>query len=566
MAKSMVLDLYNINKDIELHGWKEVTTATYFVQNTTELHPNGLFSKDIFGEPGTVDREKLWGYISLNDVFMNPQAFYVLSRLKKNIAEDMKTGSGRYYVDSVGEVTKLPKGQTVPESAKYKVLGSGFDWLKEAWPHISWRVTKDMTKTAKVRRRFLKTFPIDAIFWDKFPVIPAFYRDVDYKSRKQNVINKNYIKLIHLAKIIKTTDNLLFSDDYDMPLKSNSYAKCQDLMNEIAEGFLKQIGGANGFINKYITGKTTDYGARLVISTSVSNSERPEYVETDFYHSAVPMSVAINIFAPFMIYSVKQWITNYVSGKRFISIYNYETKEMEAKEISPSFLDEFTSDNIRKYMDLYKKNKKFRVKPITIKGIDGERIPIQCRVKVDLNSKKIIIDINNATEEDMPTSENSNMVIRNLTYCEFFYLIAERSLKDKCIDICRYPVDDYYHVYPSLMNIIPANKYKEVYCDGLLYKRYPMVSYKNENEIEHMFTDSLKMFSIYPASLGGDFDGDQVSVQGIFSDEANAEAIKQMNSISHFVGLSGEVMRTFPLGVRHGLHCLTYMNKKPEVK
>lgn len=582
MANSMVLDLYDLDRDIELHGWKEVTTATYFVQNTTELHPNGLFSKDIFGEPGTVDREKLWGYISLNDTFMNPQAYYVLARLKKNIAEDMKTGSGRYYVDSVGEVTKLPKGQTVPESAKYKVIGSGFDWLKEAWPHISWRVTKDMTKTAKVRRKFLKTFPINAIFWDKFPVIPAFYRDVDYKSRKQNVINKNYIKLIHLAKIIKTTDNLLFSDDYDTPLKSNSYAKCQDLMNEIAEGFLKQIGGANGFINKYITGKTTDYGARLVISTSVSNSERPEYVETDYYHSAVPMSVAINIFAPFMIYNVKQWVTNYVSGKRFISVYNHKTKEYESKEIAPSFLDEFTSDNIRKYMDLYKKNKMFRVKPITLKGVDGERIPIQARVKIDPLTKKINIGINSNNEDiDSETKivevDNNNdvknmqpsqdmMVIRNISFCEFFYIIAEQALKNKCIDICRYPVDDYYHVYPSLMNIIPANKYKEVFCDGILYKRYPMVSYKNENEIEHMFTDSLKMFSIYPASLGGDFDGDQVSVQGIFSDEANAEAIKQMNNLSHFVGLSGEVMRTFPLGVRHGLHCLTYMNKKPEVK
>ena len=86
-----------------------------------------------------------------------------------------------------------------------------------------------------------------------------------------------------------------------------------------------------------------------------------------------------------------------------------------------------------------------------------------------------------------------------------------------------------------------------------------------EEEIEHMFVDTLKMFSIYPASLGGDFDGDQVSVQGIFSDEANAEAIKQMNNVSHFVGLDGSVMRTLPLGVRHGLHCLTYKNRKTGV-
>jgi hypothetical protein len=560
----MYLDLYDIDKDIEMHDWKEVTSSAYFIQNTNELHPQGLFSKEIFGEPGTIEREELWGYVRLNDVFMNPQAYYVLSRLKQNIAEDMKSGSGRYYVDSKGELTKLPKNQTVPDSAKYKNLGSGFDWLKDAWPYISWNITKDMTKTAKVRRKFLKTFPIGAIFWDKFPIMPAFYRDVDYTSRKQNVINKNYTKLIHLAQIIKTTDNLLFSDDYDTPMKSISHVKCQDLMNEISTEFLRLIGGANGFINKHVTGKTQDYSARLVISTSVSNQERPEYNDTDFYASSVPLSVAINIFAPFMIFNVKQWVTNYISGNRFKRIYDFDKKEYVQKEVAPSFMDEFTADGIRKLMDLYKKNKKFRVKPITLKGVDGERIPIQLGTYIDKKTGKIELNLLDKIVD--PDDPELQYVYRNLTYCEFFYIIAEDCLKNKCVDICRYPVDDYYHVYPSKMNIIPANKYRNVRMDGIFYERYPILRYKDETEIEHLFIDSLRLFSIYPSSLGGDFDGDQVSIQGIFSDEANAEAMKQMNNISHFVGLDGEIMRELPLGVRHGLHCLTYMNKKPEVK
>lgn len=558
--KSMLLDLYDIERDIALHGWKEVTTAQYFIPNTKEIHPNGLFSKEIFGEPGTEDREKMWGYISLNETFMNPQAYYVLSRLKKNIAEDMKTGMNRYYVDSTGEITKLTKGQTVPESAKYKVIGSGFDWLKDAWPHISWKITKDMTKTAKVRRKFLRTFPMSAIFWNKFPIMPAFYRDVDYNSNKQNVINKQYIKLIHIAQIIKTTDNLMFSDDYDVPLKSISYSKCQDLMNEISKFFFDMLGGANGFINKHVAGKQTDYGARLVISTCTSNYETVNDMETDFYTSALPLSVAINIFAPFMIYNVKHWITSFVSGKRFKGIYDFENKEIVSKEISTSYMDEFTSDNIRKMMDLYKKNKKYRVEPMTIKGVDGERIPIQALIKVNGNVPNI-----NLLDDNFTFDEKENYTIRNLSHCEFFYIVAYQCLRDKCIDICRYPVDDYYHVYPSKMNIIPSNNYMDVQFDGMTIRRYPLLKYESEEEIEHMFVDTLKMFSIYPASLGGDFDGDQVSVQGIFSDEANAEALKQMNNVSHFVGLDGSVMRTLPLGVRHGLHCLTYKNRKTGV-
>lgn len=557
MSDSMFINLLDLNRDIEINGWKEVTSPNFFIPNTTELHPEGLFSIDIFGEPGTMDRKTRWGYISLNDVFMNPHAFYVLNRLKKGIAEDMKSGTNRYYVDASGEITKLEEGKTVPADAAYKVVGCGFDWLKEAWSHITWRITKNMSNTAKLRRKWLKSFPIDAIFWDKFPICPAFYRDVDFKSNKRNIINKYYSKILHLAEIIKNTDNLMFIDDPNTPIKTISHVKLQDCMNEVSEFFFKKIGGANGFINNHVVGKATDYGARLVISTPSFNYERWDDAEVDFTHSSVPMAVAINIYAPFMIFNVKRWISNYVSGARFINVMNRETGEIEEMELSPSFIDEFSADGIRKMMDLYKKSKDFRVKPITLKGIDDNRIPIQAFFKYDSTTKQITFTTNISQMSDDEDLKD----VRDLTYCEFFYIISHDCLKDKCIDTTRYPADDYYHTFPSLMNIIPANKYARVVFNGMIYERYPIIRTKSPADIEHLFSDTLKMFSIYPSSLGADFDGDQVSTQSLFSDEANAEALKQMNSISHIIGINGEIMRGFPQVVKHGIYNLTYINK-----
>ena len=115
---SMKVDLTDPKKDIELYDWKEVTSHRSFISNTTMLDPNGLFSEEIFGKMGTSDRKKKWGYIKLNDVFMNPHAYYVLSRLKRTVAENLKNGLGRYYVDKHG--------------IKYKIDGKNVVVLKQA--------------------------------------------------------------------------------------------------------------------------------------------------------------------------------------------------------------------------------------------------------------------------------------------------------------------------------------------------------------------------------------------------------------------------------------------------
>ena len=114
------------------------------------------------------------------------------------------------------------------------------------------------------------------------------------------------------------------------------------------------------------------------------------------------------------------------------------------------------------------------------------------------------------------------------------------------------------------MNIIPATKYIKAVVNDVEYKRYPkLINVENNVDVEHLFNDTLKMFTIYPSSLGADFDGDQVSTQSLFSDEANGEAFKQMNNISHVLGIDGSIVREFPAVIKHGLYNLTYMNKKP---
>jgi hypothetical protein len=51
------------------------------------------------------------------------------------------------------------------------------------------------------------------------------------------------------------------------------------------------------------------------------------------------------------------------------------------------------------------------------------------------------------------------------------------------------------------------------------------------------------MDNVYLEGLGGDYDGDTISEKVCFTEEANDEAFKIMNDSTHFVSISGKLMR-----------------------
>lgn len=559
----MLINILDIDKFVSDNDWLQVKVSNYFIPNTSENHPDGLVSNVIFGSPGSEARKHNWGYLELNGIFMNPHVFYVLSRLKASLAEDMKSGLGLYYIDKNGELVKMVKSEVVPATA-LSDPGTGFKWLYNNWEKISWKTTKDMTKTAKIRRTFMKMLTLSEAFITKYPVMPAFYRDVDFRTQKRNELNtKYYSKMYHLSEMVRNTDDFQFSDDPDVPLASNAHIKMQNVIQEFYSFIMTKISGANGFINDHVVGKSTDYGARLVISTPNFNTEHYKLNETDFFHSSVPLAVVANIFAPFVIFGLTQYITNLISGRRAIYYFNFKEDRFVEVELDKTFMDEFTVDKIRKNLDLYKKSKNFRVTPVTLRGKDKSRIPLQVFYSYDETKKFMAFDTNPYTHY---SEMNLKDKIRDITWCELFYLICQGSLRDKTVYNTRYPVTAYNSTYPSLMNIIPANKYIMAMVDGVTYERYPILKYNDNSEIEHLFTDTMRMFSVFPSAMGADFDGDQISTAGPFTDEANSDAIKHMNQISNVLGINGEIIREFPEVVNHGIYGITYKIKKPMAK
>ena len=87
-------------------------------------------------------------------------------------------------------------------------------------------------------------------------------------------------------------------------------------------------------------------------------------------------------------------------------------------------------------------------------------------------------------------------------------------------------------------------EFRRVLFRSEVYKIYP---YIREDMIlkdtSNLFIDTLQLSNLYLKGLGGDYDGDQLSVKIAYTEEANLELSKYLQSKSNYIGLSGVSIR-----------------------
>ena len=64
-----------------------------------------------------------------------------------------------------------------------------------------------------------------------------------------------------------------------------------------------------------------------------------------------------------------------------------------------------------------------------------------------------------------------------------------------------------------------------------------------KSQVGTAFPDTLNMCNMLLEGLGGDYDGDQVTIKGVFTQEANLEAEKIMKSPSFIIDVYGKNTR-----------------------
>lgn len=535
----MNIDILNMNEFIAKNELKEITTSNIFVSSSSEPDPEGLASYQIFGNPGTPERANTFAYVELGDIFVHPHCFFILVSLKQ-VLKDLILGEGKFYIKD-GVVRKLVNEESAPTGVE---VGTGVKFLYDNFSKINFDKEIDDIKesSAKDKRDFIKALSRNEIFITKFVVIPPFYRDVDLNKRKKNDLNILYARLINLASSIKGVSAM-----FSLYETTDAHRKITETINELYLYFVKIVGGTKGFIHLHVMGKTTDYSARLVITTPKINSNRPEDMEVSFDKSAIPLHAVIKCFAPFIVYGVKKFFNTILSGSKYVYMMN--GKNVNKIELANYYMEDFSSENIHKLIRLYFESKEHRLDTVTILGADGARYPILYVTEDG--------DIKSGFSENEIVTASSDAKYHPLTLLELFYIVAFDTVSDKCAYITRYPIEDYHNIYPTKINIIPCNKTKSVVFNSVTYPKFPSITNTSIDEVDTLFTDSLRLFPAYLKALGADFDGDMCSVQGVFTKDANQKAKEYIYSPTNIINIAGNTVRTTGDVTAHTVFALT---------
>ena len=480
------MKLYLLNKDkfVEVNDLKEITNPIALGRGFIPT-PDGVLSQEIFGT-STRDRKMTFAYIDLNCHLLQPIIYKTLKRLDRRI-DNVLMGDMNFKIDKDGQLAEDENGDT------------GIDWLYNNWNKIKWK--RNESKIRSQRIDLLELHSKDELFQSKEIVCPAFYRDVNLQSASSgkpsvHIINSYYTKLIQLASML------------------NQGYRMQQTLVQIYDEFKNRVEKKRGAVKQAVLGKSVDYGARLVISTTKFTANRPSDMLVDFTHAGIPLGYCISLFTPFFVGWIQRFFQNEFERTGY-KIPNYDSvkKQLHYTQVKDPLI-QFNDETIHHMMKTYIRSASERFDPILVETIDGNKLPMTLQEKMQPDA-----DYN-------PDTTDNPLFKRYFTLTDLFYLAAVDITADKHVYITRYPIADASSVFPCGISVLSTNETMKVTYDGKEYTHYPVVDLKMEkSKVPTQFIEVLNMSNTLLQGIGGDYDGKKI----LLSSKRNLTIIKYSN-------------------------------------
>jgi len=506
---NLQVSLLDVDDFVKKNNLVEITNPVIFDASSNPTS-DGLLSNTIFGITKE-SRASTFAYISLKKKFLQPLVYRIWSKVDSKI-KSVIHGIGTYSIDKSGNIIEDPKGD------------NGIDFLRKNLDKIKFRETDSIK-----RERYVKFLNDNRknFFTDKLIVIPPFFRDIKVDGGKISVgdINKLYINVMVSASAIGD------STEYGFSIGKSVEGRLQEGLIEIYKWFGTGtdsnpnggLPGKFGVIRRANLSKTTDYATRLVMSAPKLDVENMEDIRADFDYSVLPMTSAAANFFPFVIFHMRRFFEN-----EFIGDTKYPIIDKDGSIIYGEIEDyqiQFSDEMLKKELDRFIHGYSDRFRPVKV----------LCRVKgkqeyLDLKWKGFY------KEPDVKALKNE----RPLTWCDVIYMACEEAVKDRMILITRYPIDTFYNEFATKIRLSSTIETEEAVFDNVVYTHYPKIRKEDiGKDTSSSFIDTMNICNGYLDSIGGDYDGDMVTIKGVYTDEANAELKKQLASNIHFINLGG---------------------------
>ena len=500
----MKINILDINKLIKNKNLQEVKNPIFFNLRNTPTE-DGLFSYEIFGPLGSDERKYTYAYIDLHSKFIHPMVYKLITSLGSRYA-DCISGNKYYKVVNNDLVEDSENGRT------------GLDFFYEAFDNLKFKSTDSSKREEKLD--VLNSLSKNEIFIDKYIVIPAFLRDFNPNKTGKGSSDVDMINNIY-SKIIRLSQSL---NDGSFSFVSNSTKNSiQTYLVEIYENLISSLASKTGLIHQSLLGKNVDYATRSVISAPRIKSEKWNDSLIRFGYTGVPLSQICVLFYPLF----SKWISDFVEQyeDQISIVHDTAGNEVKLNNIKA----QFNPNEIENLIKDFIKNIEGRFSSIKLRDSKGNKYPCELFY---------------------------NKLNRYFTKMDLLYLAASDITKNKHVYVTRYPVESYASIYPSRITILTTHDVNKVELDDKYFENYPVIYSDYPAEAKY-FIDTTIPHNSYLTALGGDYDGDTVSIRAVFSQEANLEAERLINSKTMFLNGEGKNNRDLGKESIQALYTLT---------
>ena len=515
----MKISLFDVDEFVEINNLQEVTSPVLFERGGIP-NPNGLISNEIFGV-SIKSRKETFAYINLHGHFFHPHIYKIMKRVFRNI-DKIINGEEFYSISPEGFLIRDAMGET------------GIDFLYNNWNKIKWPERGGMSAE---RTNLISKSKKNEVWISKQLVIPAFYRDIHSNQGgggETTALNNFYTKLIRMSSLLENRDMFSFT------FHSTNYSIQQTILS-IYDFMKDKLDKKNGLLRKYLLGKNVDYCARTVISAPVYNVNRPEDNIVSFKYAAVPISQVCSLCYPFMV----AWIRNFferelienAAAKQNITMNTQSESLIEIKNPGAYYNNQYIDKALNRFIN----NPASRFDKIEVPTNDTKPHYLIFRGKIVNDS-----------------AEASGISSRYMTWTDLLFMAASEVTKGKHIMVTRYPLLDNFGIFLARINVASTLKTVPMNINGTIYKWYPVVDPDMDKRlVSNDFIDTTRFSNAYLKGLDGDYDGDQITAKILWTQEANEECEKIINSKSFILGANGSNMRTIDLEAIQTFYCLT---------
>ena len=543
--KHFKLEPLNIENFIKVNTLEGITNPIFFNSNNLP-NSDGLLSNEIFGITKD-DRANTFAYISLGktEVFMHPLFYKTWGKMDSKI-KDCVHGVKTFRIDKEGQLVEDING------------GTGIKFLYDNFNKIKIKPSESRRRNDAIK--FIYKYK-KVMFVHDMVVIPAYYRDVNTENGRYTGvgdINKLYNSLLIASR------SLAESNDYGLNLSDTIRGRIQELLVQIYDYFTKGvfegsptigIAGKFGVLRRANMSKTIDYSARLVLSAPDLLVENMDDMITDIDHAAVPLAAVAANFYPYILFYMRRFFENIFAGvsKNAKAVYqNDDTGEIkDIGTVDVDYRTEFSDVRLKEELYRYIHAYSSRLEPITYK-VKGMKNPGTMRL---VGYQMTEEEYKKAMEKNIA---NMPVIERDMTWCDLIFIAAVSVTKDKICLITRYPMDSYFNQFPIKINVSSTIRTEPMVIDKTFYRFYPYIRPEMiGSNTSNLFTDTLKISNLYLDSIGGDYDGDQVSSKSVYSIEANAELESLMQKKSHYISLNALTVLNSNLEAVQSIYNLT---------